>query len=174
MLLSQTTFVSLHSMESYDVALDSRSEPIALAKRLKYPPDSTINVKDVNAAAAMKQISSMNKRSEWPGLDATIVCTDSIPAFLYAADVTRKHGLLVVVGQPAEPVPVTYKSLIFRNIRVIGSLLSNVTEAQEMIDLIDKHDIEITVEEYPMDKVNEMVEATHHEDMKGRLVMTMT
>lgn len=155
------------------VALDTRAEPISLAKSLKYPPDMTINVKETEAKDAMKQIARLEKNEAWPGLDACIVATDAPPAFLYSADITRKHGLMVVVGQPADPVQVTYNSLIFRDIRVIGSLLSDVSEAQEMIDLIAKNDIEITVKEYPMDKVNQMVRDTHEENMKGRLVMTM-
>ncbi|CCG81730.1 Alcohol dehydrogenase [Taphrina deformans PYCC 5710] len=155
------------------VAIDSRKEPIDLAKTLKYPPDLTINVKDTEAKDAMKRISEMRKNTDWPGLDACIVATDSSPAFLYSADITRKHGLMVVVGQPADPVQVTYHSLIFRNIKVIGSLLSNVDEAQEMLKIIAEKDIKITVKEYPMAKVNDMVEDTHKENMKGRLVMTM-
>lgn len=154
------------------VAVDARAEPIKLAKSLKYPPDLTINSKDIQADGAMKEISKMKKNTAWRGLDATIVATDNIPAFTYAADITRKHGLLVVVGQPSDPVPVTYHQLIFRNIRVIGSLLSNVDEAQEMLDIIAENKIEITVKEYKLDQINTMVEDTHKEDMKGRFVIT--
>lgn len=155
------------------VAIDTRAEPIKLAKSLKYPPDMIINSKESDAKKAMEQISSLKKNNDWPGLDATIVSTDSVPAFTYAADVTRKHGLLVVVGQPAEPVPVTYYNLIFRDIRVIGSLLSNISQAQEMINLVAEKNIEITVKEYKLEQVNEMAEDTHKEAMRGRLVVVM-
>lgn len=155
------------------VAIDTRSEPIKLAKSMKYPPDMIINSTESDAKQAMKEVSSLKKNNAWPGLDATIVSTDSIPAFTYAADVTRKHGLVVVVGQPADPIPITYHSLIFRDIRVVGSLLSNIAQAQEMIDLVAEKTIEITVKEYKLEQVNEMAEDTHKEAMRGRLVVVM-
>lgn len=154
------------------VAVDAREEPIKLAKSLKFPPDLTLNSKQLDAELALKEITKLKKNNAWPGIDATIVATDNIPAFTYAADITRKHGTMVVVGQPADPVPVSYHQLIFRNIRVIGSLLSNVPEAQEMLNIIADNNIEITVKEYKLDQINTMVEDTHKEDMKGRFVIT--
>lgn len=150
------------------VAVDARTEPINLAKSLKYPPDLTLNSKDLDAPAALEEINKLKKNTAWPGLDAVIVATDAIPAFTYAADITRKHGLLVVAGQPSEPIPITFHSLIFRDIRVVGTLLSNVKDAQEMINLMVKHDIKVTVKEYKFDQVNTMVKDTHKPEMKGR------
>ena len=122
---------------------------------------------------AMKQISELSKNSNFPGLDAVIVATDSIPAFTYAADILKKHGTLVVVGQPSDPVPVTFHQLIFRDIKVIGSLLSDAKEAQEMVDIIADKKIEITVREYKLDDVNQMVDDQHKPEMKGRSVVVM-
>lgn len=155
------------------VAVDTRAEPIRLAKSLQYPPDLPINAKELEAKDAFKQISSVEKNTAWPGLDACIVATDSLPAFQYAADMTRKHGLVVVVGQPSDPVPINYNAYIFRDIRVIGSLLASVSEAQEMLNLIADNKIEITVREYKLDQINQMVSDTHKEDMKGRFVVNL-
>lgn len=156
------------------VAIDTREEPIKLAKSLKYPPTLTLNATETDAKDAMSHISKLEKpNNAWPGLDAVIVATDSIPAFTYAAEVTRKHGTLVIVGQPADPVPITFHQAIFRDIRVIGSLLSDATEAQEMVDQVARHGVEVTVQEYALDQVNKMVEDSHEKNMKGRLVVTM-
>ena len=37
--------------------------------------------------------------------DATIVTTDAIPAFSLAINITKMHGQMQVVGQPADPIP---------------------------------------------------------------------
>lgn len=156
------------------VAIDAREEPIKLARSLKFPPDLVLNSKQLDAETAVKEIQKLNKKTAWPAIDATIVATDNIPAFTYAASISRKHDLMVVVGQPSDPVPVTYHQLIFRNIRVIGSLLSNVEEAQEMLNIIAENDIEITVKEYDLNQINTMVEDTHKENIRGRFVITMS
>lgn len=40
--------------------------------------------------------------------DAVIVATDVIPAFTLAFGLVKKHGLYMVVGQPQEPIPVSF------------------------------------------------------------------
>lgn len=156
------------------VAVDNREEPLKLSKSLKYPPDLCINSAEIqDPLEAVEQIKRITKSSPWIGLDAVIVATDATPAFLYASKLTRKHGRLVVVGQPSDPVPIKDSELIFRNITVVGSLLSNIRQAKEMIDLIAKHKIEVTVKKYRLKDINQMVHDFHQPNMKGRFVVSL-
>ena len=111
------------------VGIDSRKEPIELTKELKYTADllidSTKGVKDAHEA-----IGKLKKNNAFEGLDAVVIATGAIPAFEFGAELLRKHGTLVVVGQPAEKISFSFFAFIFRDIKVIGSLLANKETCQ--------------------------------------------
>ena len=154
------------------IAVDARQEPLDLVQSQDFKPDTLCDVrkwKDGNKAR--EELLGVCGTTKWPGADATIVATDNNDAFLYGADITRKHGTLVVVGQPEKPAPITYHSAIFRDIRVIGSLLSDRKTAQEMVDLVAEKKMKVSVKEYPLEDVNKMVEDFHKPGMKGRFVV---
>lgn len=155
------------------VAIDVRDDPLNMVKGLKYPPDLCIDASKLSEEDAIEQIAKIEKRSPWRGLDAVIIATDKNPGFLYGSKITRKHGRMVVVGQPEEPIHVLNPELIFRDITIVGSLLSNTKDAKEMLELIGKHQIPVDVKEYKLEQMNEMIEDFHKPNMKGRFVVTM-
>jgi threonine dehydrogenase-like Zn-dependent dehydrogenase len=124
------------------VGVDSRKEPLALSKSLKYTADLLINSTE-GTEAALKEIGKLKKNNEFPGLDAVVIATGANPAFEFGADLLKKHGTLIVVGQPPEKISFSFFQFIFRDITVKGSLLADTETCQEMVDMVAEKGIEV-------------------------------
>lgn len=48
-------------------------------------------------------------------------------------------GQLIMVGAPAEPLPVHMFSLLPKRKSIVGSLIGGIKETQEMLDFCAKH-----------------------------------
>ena len=68
--------------------------------------------------------------------------SDNVEAAALACAVTKMHGTMVQIAQP-DLVPIPYPELIFRDVRVKGSLISSRSEAQRMLDLVAEHNITV-------------------------------
>lgn len=95
------------------VGIDKRQAPLDLAKKLKYSPDLILDATQP-ASENLKLIDQIDSSRQRSGVDATIYATDNLSAFQYAVDITRKHGTVIVLGQPEEKLPVNFYDLIFR------------------------------------------------------------
>lgn len=142
------------------VVVDSRDAPLDMCKTLPYPPDVVFNSTSVVPSKA----DSVDGAVEACGghADAVIVATDAIPAFQFAFALVKKHGLLMVVGQPADPIPVTFTDLIFKNVTVKGSLLGGSAEVKDMVDLVAEKKIECKTRAYQLDQVDKLMVRVRH------------
>ncbi|CAF3658724.1 unnamed protein product [Rotaria socialis] len=165
-------------MEFKVVAIDNRPEPLELVQNLKYSPDLTIDSSQIDATNAIEQINtlqSITTPKNYPGADVTLVLTDPIVAYTYALAITKKHGTMVVVGQPREPIQIEFRDLIFRDITVKGSLLSSIESARRMVKFVAKHGIQTEIKTYSLEEVpNKMMEDFHSANMKGKLVVNVS
>jgi D-arabinose 1-dehydrogenase-like Zn-dependent alcohol dehydrogenase len=78
-------------------------------------PDLTINPLDGVESALRRIAGSFGGAT---GVGATIVATDALPAFAFATRILAKHGTMVVVGLPKEPIPFHYADIIFRDMQI--------------------------------------------------------
>lgn len=92
----------------------------------------------------------------YPGLDATIVATDAAAAVEYAASITRKHGTLVLVGLPAGGVNIPWQSLVYRDLKLIGSMAGEKEDAEELVDLVADHGIRVHMKTWRLHQAEEM------------------
>lgn len=83
--------------------LDARDAPLELCNGLRLKPDATFNCANVDANKEEEVAKVVKAIGGEP--DATIVTTDAIPAFSLAINITKMHGQMQVVGQPADPIP---------------------------------------------------------------------
>ncbi|KAF8577532.1 GroES-like protein [Ramaria rubella] len=148
------------------VSVDSRQAPLDLVKSLKYAPDYAID--------AMKGVDFALQEIGGEGVDATLMATDAIPAHEYGLMLTRKHGTFVVIGQPFDPIPIHYNHLIFRNLTIKGSLLSDAQMAKEMVDLVAEKGIEVKTRSYPLEEIETLVREYHAENHCGKLVLRIS
>ncbi|KEF55608.1 uncharacterized protein A1O9_08358 [Exophiala aquamarina CBS 119918] len=102
------------------------------------------------------------------GVHASINLSDDSAEM--ACAVTRMHGVMIQVSQP-EKVSVTFQQLIFRDIRIKGTLIAGSEYSQQMLDDVAKHDIkcESTIF-YGLEQVPQMVELAQSGKLKGKAV----
>jgi uncharacterized zinc-type alcohol dehydrogenase-like protein len=83
-----------------------------------------------------------------------------------------KHSsTMVIVGGCPEPIPVQAFGLIFKNIRVVGSLIGGVQITQEMLDFCGRHNITCEIEKIEAKDVNTAWDRTCKGDVKYRFVI---
>src|SRR6266542_4887766 len=102
-------------------------------------------------------------------LDA-VSATHDLNAYL---NLLKRDGNLVLVGAPAQPLPVAAFPLIFRRRSFSGSLIGGLPETQEMLDFCGQHNITCDIEMIRMDQINEAYERMLKSDVKYRFVIDM-
>jgi len=85
----------------------------------------------------------------------------------------KLDGTMVVVGVPAEQIPLAAFSLIGMRRTLAGSLIGGIEETQEMLDFCGKHDIVSDVEVIPIQKVNEAYDRVVKSDVRYRFVIDL-
>lgn len=94
--------------------------------------------------------------SPYRGLDATVLATDHPSAFKLAAALTRKHGTMVLLGQPEKGITMSYRTVIYKDISLVGSLIADTAQAQELVSLFHQHQLEVEVKEWKMEEAEKM------------------
>jgi len=122
------------------------------------------------------------------GADATVNISDHETAAATACAVTKMHGLMVQIAQvrtgpdftssttlPLMPscqpdnVSVPFPELIFRDIRIHGSLLCSQEEAKRMLDTVAKHKISVrTNPVHGLKELPKLIDLAHSGKMSGK------
>jgi alcohol dehydrogenase (NADP+) len=85
----------------------------------------------------------------------------------------KLNGVMICVGAPEVPTPVSAFALIMGRRSVAGSLIGGIPETQEMLDYCAEHNIVSDVEVIPMNQVNEAYERMLKGDVRYRFVIDM-
>lgn len=154
--------------------IDSREPPLELCRKLRYAPDHAFNAKDISDPSDGEQIQRVIDAIGGSAPDATIVATDVIPAFTLGVWLTKKHGQLQVVGQPSDPIQIPFFPLIFRDLRVTGSLLADQVTLKELVDLVAEKGIEVRTREYGLQEVPKLLSDYAKPGHAGKLVVRIS
>ncbi|EXL92967.1 hypothetical protein FOIG_14133 [Fusarium odoratissimum NRRL 54006] len=139
----------------YEVAaIDVKQDALDLVASYNLKPDVCILSTDP-AETSMEKTTNIIK-GDYPGLDATIIATDAPAAFDLAAKLTRKHGTMVLLGQPEKGITMSYQNVIFRDINLIGSLVTDTDETEELLSLVVKHNIQVKIKEWKPEDAEKM------------------
>ncbi|KAF4824732.1 alcohol dehydrogenase [Colletotrichum siamense] len=136
------------------VAIDVKQSALDLSASYPLKPDLTL-LATTPAPDAVSQITQV-VGGAYPGLDATVLATDAPAAFKFAAAVTRKHGTLVLLGQPDAGITMTYKDVIFRDLQLVGSLVASKEDTEELLGLVAEHGVEVKMKEWRIEQAEEM------------------
>ncbi|KAF4876726.1 alcohol dehydrogenase [Colletotrichum siamense] len=136
------------------VAIDVKQSALDLSASYPLNPDLTI-LATTPAPDVVSQITQV-VGGAYPGLDATVLATDAPAAFKFAAAVTRKHGTLVLLGQPDAGITMTYKDVIFRDLKLVGSLVASREDTEELLGLVAEHGVEVKMKEWKIEQAEEM------------------
>ncbi|KAK3328210.1 chaperonin 10-like protein [Cercophora scortea] len=107
------------------------------------------------------------------GVDAAIVLADSEDAAALACALTRMHGTVVQIAQPEE-VRIPFQELVFRDIRIRGSVLCSPGESEEMMKFVAEHGIEVRTNVFRgLERIGELVDAVERGEVKGKAVVVV-
>lgn len=85
----------------------------------------------------------------------------------------KVDGSLVLVGLPAEQLPVAAFNLVGGRKSFSGSNIGGIAETQEVLDFCAEHNITAEIELINVDKINEAFERLEKGDVKYRFVIDM-
>ncbi|PBP25827.1 GroES-like protein [Diplocarpon rosae] len=147
------------------IAIDARDEGLALAK------DCGANMVLDAREGKNKVVDEVKSITGGEGADATLNLSEHETAAAIAAAVTKMHGLLVQIAQPTN-VSVPFEELIFRDIRIHGSLTSSRGECQNMLQLVSKHNIRVKTNAFNgIEEIPKAVELARSGKMQGKPVI---
>ncbi|CAF0942207.1 unnamed protein product [Adineta steineri] len=159
------------------VAIDNRQEALDVVQKLKHTPDLIIDSSKINEENAIEQIKTLQSSTKdvYTGVDATIIMAEPVKAYTYALNITRKHGTMIAVGIPREPVPIHVVDIIIRNITIKGSLIGDVECARRMVKFVVDHGIQGEIKCYTLEEAaDNLIKDFNRPDMKGKLVVNVS
>ena len=116
-------------------------------------------------------VEEVHKVTGGEGSDSSIVLSDHKDATAIACACTKMHGTAVQVAQP-DDIIIPFPEIIFRDIRIHGSLICSPEQSKSMLDTIAKHGVTVTTVPFQgLDKIEELVELVHGGKIKGKAVI---
>ncbi|KAL8680482.1 MAG: hypothetical protein Q9186_003325 [Xanthomendoza sp. 1 TL-2023] len=149
------------------VGIDARDQGLDLAR------SSGAHVVIDARIGKEKVVEEVHKVTDGKGVDSALTISDAPDAAALACALTKMHGTMIQIAQPPE-VSVPFHELIFRDIRIHGSLISPrlKSESIRMLDFVADH--RITVKTNPffgLKEIPHMVELAHSGKMAGKGVV---
>lgn len=149
------------------VGVDARDEGLELSK--KYGADVVADARK-GKDGVVKEVHAVTNGE---GVDATINLSDHKDAAAIACAVTKMHGTMVQIAQP-DNIEIPFPEIIFRDIRIIGSLISSAEESKGMLDCIAEHGVTVTTQPFDgLDKIGELTELVHGGKLKGKAIIVV-
>lgn len=149
------------------IGIDARDEGLSLSK--ENGSDVVVDARK-GKEAAVKDVHAVTNGC---GADATVCLSDAQDAAGLACAVTKMHGLMVQIAQP-NIVEIPFAELIFRDIRIRGSLVCSAEESKAMLECIAAHGI--TVKTNPFDgleKIEDLTKTVHGGKIQGKAIIVV-
>ncbi|GKT54664.1 alcohol dehydrogenase protein [Colletotrichum tofieldiae] len=147
------------------VGVDAREEGLDLTRK---------NGADVVLDARREKkevVEEVQKATGGSGADATLNLSDADGAAGLACAVTKMHGTMIQIAQP-DDVKIPFHELVFRDIRVKGSLLCSKEESESLMRHVAEHGTQLETNVFRgLDKIHELVDLVHTGRMSGKAVI---
>lgn len=144
------------------IGVDARDEGLELTT--KYGADVVVDARK-GKEAVVKEVQAVTNGQ---GADATVNLSDHQTAAGLACAITKMHGDVIQIAQP-DNIEIPFPEIIFRDIRVRGSLICSQGESDEMMKCIAEHGVSATVVPFEgLDKIGELTEKVHGGKIKGK------
>jgi len=149
------------------IGIDARDEGLELTRQCG--ADVTIDARTSHKDIVKAVHACTNNE----GVMATLNVSDASTTAATACAITKMHGTMVQIAQP-DNVVIPYQELIFRDIRVRGSVISTVDEARDMLELVAEHGIIVQTNAFQgLGEIEKLVGLAHGGKIKGKGVIIM-
>lgn len=149
------------------LGIDARDEGLELTR--SGGADIVIDAR-AGLESVVKQVHNVTNNQ---GVKTTLNVSDASSAVATSCAITQMHGTVIQIAQP-DLVSIPFQELIFRDIRVRGSLISSPEEARQMLELVAEHGISVNTNVFQgLDEVEKVVELAHSGRMKGKGVVVV-
>lgn len=149
------------------VAIDKRQEGLDLSTELPLKADLVVH-RDSETA-----VQEVMRWTENKGLAAVVICTDDVPVHEWGLKLLAAHATCVVLGLPTEALKFNAFDLVFKELSIVGSLVSTVEEAREMMDVVDRFGIQSLVTLLGLGDAPQLPARYMDPHLKGRLVVAL-
>jgi uncharacterized zinc-type alcohol dehydrogenase-like protein len=147
------------AMGAYVVVFTTSASKIEDAKRL-----------GADEAILSTDLEQMKQHEKLDMILDTVSAKHDVNIYL---NLLKVDGSLVLVGLPAEQLPVGAFSLVHNRKSFSGSNIGGIAETQEMLDFCAEHKITADIELINVDQINEAFERLQRGDVKYRFVIDM-
>ncbi|CAJ2511408.1 Uu.00g070330.m01.CDS01 [Anthostomella pinea] len=149
------------------VGIDARDEGLELSRT--YGADAVVDARKGKADV----VGAVQAVTGGRGADATIVISDADSAAALGAAVTKMHGTMVQIAQPTT-VDIPFEELVFRDIRIRGSLLCSPEESRGMLEAVANHGVVVKTNPFQgLEKIGELVELVKGGKIQGKAVIVV-
>lgn len=154
------------------VAVDAGDKPIKMLESLVRQLKKQNAAGHVSIHDSRKQDSaSVVKQTGGSGVEAVILLPEAQGPFDYGMRLLRDHGTMVVVSFP-EKLEFCAKDLVFRDIKIVGSLVGRNHQLRSMLAFAAAHEIRAISKTFTLEELNELV-VEYHAGGGGKLIIDM-
>jgi D-arabinose 1-dehydrogenase-like Zn-dependent alcohol dehydrogenase len=160
------------------LGVEAADAPLHLAQDIASSLDPQPLVVDARAeepASIVRKLGAEDRKTHLGdmGLDAVIVLPESQVAFDYGMRLLKTHGTCVLVSFPETGFHVSAHDVVFRDIKIIGSLVGSNKMLREMLKFSANHNIRARTKTYALGRLNDLVEE-YHNGGGGKLVVDLS
>ena len=149
------------------VGIDARDEGLGLTR--EHGADVVVDARKGKEGA----VKAVREVTGGMGADATVNLSDASSAAGLACAVTKMHGLMVQIAQP-DNIEIPFPEIIFRDIRVRGSLICSPEESKSMLKCIAEHGVTVKTNPfYGLDKIEDLVSMVHGGKIQGKAIIVV-
>lgn len=146
------------------IAVDARDDGLEVAR--KAGADHVLDAREGKA----KVVNRVQSLTGGLGVEATINVSDHPSTAALSVAITRMHGTVIQAAQPQE-ITVPFQDVVLRDVTIKGTMYGDRETAQEMLDVVAKHDIKAETQVFDgLAEVPKMVELLEKGTVKGKAV----
>ena len=160
------------------LGVEAADAPLNLAREVASrldPQPLLVDARSEEAAGIVQKLGAEDGKASVGemGLDAIIVLPESQAALDYGMELLKTHGTCVVVSFPEKGFHISARDVVFRDIKIIGSLVGSNRVLREMLEFSAKHNVQATAKTFALADLNALVEE-YHKGWGGKLVVDLS
>ncbi|KAJ4370373.1 hypothetical protein N0V83_004891 [Neocucurbitaria cava] len=118
-------------------------------------------------------VDKVHRVTNGQGVKITLNVSDADSAMATSCAITQMHGTVIQIAQPSL-VSIPFQELVFRDIRVRGSLIASPEEARSMLEVVAKHGISVRTNVFEgLGDLERLVELAESGKMMGKGIIVL-